>query len=62
MTSSEIHKQLKTIDIDTLMSNESIIIVHDTKKHISYKANIDIIAKAVTKKLQRDGLLPIQGD
>ena len=62
MTLLEIYRQFKTIDIDTLMSNESIIIVHDIKNNVSYKADIDVIAKAVAKKLQYDGLLPIQGD
>ena len=59
---TELNQILKFVDVDTILLDTSILWVHDTKNHVTYKANLDILEKAIAKKLQYDGLLPIQGD
>lgn len=57
-TDSEINQILKPISIDTLMKDTTIIRVHDTDAHITYKTNIKTLAKAVARQLVKDGVIP----
>lgn len=58
MTGTELNQILKFIDVDTLMKDTTIIRVHDTDAHKSYKTNIKTLAKAVAKQLIEDGVIP----
>lgn len=49
---------MKLIDIDTLMKDTTIIRVHDTNAHMTYKTNIKTLAKAIAKQLIEDGIIP----
>ncbi len=57
-TDSEINQILKHIDVDTLMKDTTIIRVHDTDAHVTYKTNIKTLAKAIAKQLIKDGVIP----
>lgn len=57
-TGSEMNQILKHIDVDTLMKDTTIIRVHDTDAHITYKTNIKTLAKAVARQLVKDGVIP----
>lgn len=57
-TDSEINQILKPISVDTLMKDTTIIRVHDTDAHITYKTNIKTLAKAVARQLVKDGVIP----
>ena len=61
MTLSKLNQVLTSIDIDTLMKDTTIIHVHDTDAHVSYKTNIKTLAKAIAKQLIEDGVIP-EGD
>lgn len=61
MTGTELNQILKYVDVDTLMKDTTIIRVHDTVAHISYKTNIKTLAKAVAKQLIKDRVIP-EGD
>lgn len=43
------------------MKDTTIIHVHDTDAHVSYKTNIKTLAKAIAKQLIKDGVIP-EGD
>lgn len=68
MTSTELNQILKYVDVDTLVKNyvdidtlmkdTTIIRVHDTAAHMTYKTNIKTLAKAVAKQLIKDGVIP----
>ena len=58
MTLSKLNQVLTSIDIDTLMKDTTIIHVHDTDAHVSYKTNIKTLAKAIAKQLIKDGVIP----
>ena len=62
MTMTEINRILKPIDVDTLMKPTSIIHVHDTEAHVTYKVDMETLAKAVARRLVTDGLLSINDD
>lgn len=58
MTGTELNWILKPISVDTLMKDTTIIRVHDTDAHITYKTNIKTLAKAVARQLVKDGVIP----
>ena len=62
MTMTEINKILKPVDVDTLMKPTSIIHVHDTEAHVTYKVDMETLAKAVARRLVTDGLLALDDD
>ena len=57
-TGSEINQILKPINVDTLMKDTTIIRVHDTEAHISYKMNIKTLARALAQQFVKDGIIP----
>ena len=58
MTGTELNWILKYVDVDVLMKDTTIIRVHDTDAHITYKTNIKTLAKAVARQLVKDGVIP----
>ena len=62
ITEIEINKSLKPAGVDTLMKPTSVIHVHDTEAHITYKVNVETLAKAVARRLVTDGLLALNDD
>ena len=62
MTMTEINKALKPANVDTLMKLTSIIHVHDTEAHVTYKADIETLAKAVARRLVTDWLFALNDD
>ena len=58
MTGTELNQALKHVDIGTLMKDTTIIRVHDTDAHVTYKTNIKTLAKAIAKQLVKDGVIP----
>ena len=61
MTGTQINQELKYVDVDILMKDTTIIHVHDTDAHVSYKTNIKTLAKAIAKQLIEDGVIT-EGD
>ena len=62
MTTTETNETLRPVDVDTLMKPTSIMHVHDTEAHITYKVNVETLAKAVARRLVTDGLLALNDD
>ena len=58
MTGTELNWILKYVDVDVLMKDTTIIRVHDTDAHITYKTNIKTLAIAIAKQLVKDGVIP----
>lgn len=58
MTVTDVNQKLKLIDIDTLMKPTSVIHVYDSVAHVTYKADVKTLAKAIAKQLVQDGVIP----
>lgn len=62
MTTTELNKRLKPIDISSLMKDTTVIHVHDTETNVTYKTNLATLSKAIAFQLVKDGVIPAQGD
>lgn len=62
MTMTELNGVLKPAPSEILLKPGTVVHVHDTKSHVTYKLSIRDLAKAVSKQMALDGDIPQGGD